>query len=337
MSEEDKEYYNNFAADAKKEYKQQLIEYRATGAYKQSKHFEPLEDTNIWIRIDRPSPLEEEIRSYETYTFPKRPAELDDEYEERQLQSVLRRKLRDKKWMDSDGNMLKEGVDFEELLEEERQKRDRKLKEQQQQQQNSSEKRSASVPPQPQQAKKKLKTAVISYESLKPRAVSNTGQSSEDNESNINPRESFDDEEGKSSSKIPAINIILPTGSRRTQEDKIKVNPSESASKPAKLAFKSVISPKCSNNFGKWKQILGHDNKKHNPIAILWENGMKTWEYVDKFAVIDEEARAALAKYAQKNELLKYRRWKFLQAFVPSNTPPNPSSREGGGSPQDKP
>ena len=317
MSEEDKEYYNNFAADAKKEYKQQLIEYRATGAYKRSKHFAPLEDTNIWIRIDKPSPLEEEIRSYETYTFPKRPAELDEEYEERQLRSVLRRKLRDRKWMDSDGYMLKEGVDFEELLEEERQKRDRKLKEQQQQQQqqqkqhNDGEKRSASVPPQQQQPKKKLKTAVISYESLKPRAGSNIGQSSEDDDSNINPpRESSDEEDDKSSSKKPAVKNTAHSAAAT----KVIIHSSKSSSIYRKPAAKPT-----NADVGKWKEILGHNNRNHKPIAILWENGMRTWEYLNDFAGVNDEANAALAKYAQENDLLKYRRWKFLQEFVPTN------------------
>ena len=61
------------AIDAKKEFDQQVIEYRATGSFQPSKHFVRLEESNIWVRKDCPSPLEKEISSYETIKFPMRP------------------------------------------------------------------------------------------------------------------------------------------------------------------------------------------------------------------------------------------------------------------------
>ena len=44
---------------------------------------------------------------------------------------------------------------------------------------------------------------------------------------------------------------------------------------------------------------------------------MQIWEILDRFPAIDEESKLAIAKYAQENDQLKYRRWKFLQAFAP--------------------
>ena len=111
------------ATDAKKEFDQQVIEYRATGSYQPSKHFERLENSSVWIRKDRPSPLEKEISSYETIQFPKRPPKLDKEYQEREMRSILKRKLKLKGLMNEDGKTWKEGVDFEAELEKERKKR----------------------------------------------------------------------------------------------------------------------------------------------------------------------------------------------------------------------
>lgn len=123
LSDEDKKYYIQFAAEAKQEYQQQLIAYRATGTFQPSTRFAPLDNTRIWVRIDTHAcALEREISSYPSAVFPRRPPELDEAYEERQLRSALKRKLRMRKEMDEDGN-VQEGIDFEALLEEERRKR----------------------------------------------------------------------------------------------------------------------------------------------------------------------------------------------------------------------
>jgi hypothetical protein len=114
------------ATDAKKEFDQQVIEYRATGSYQPSKHFIRLGNSSVWIRKDRPSPLEKEISSYETIQFPKRPPELDKEYEEREMRSILKRKLKLKGLLNEDGKTWKDGVDFEVELENERRKRSKR-------------------------------------------------------------------------------------------------------------------------------------------------------------------------------------------------------------------
>ena len=116
------------AADARKEFNQQVIEYRATGSYQPSKHFMRLKNSSVWIRKDRPSPLEQEISSYETIQFPKRPPELDEEYKEREIRSRLKRKLKLKGLLNEDGKTWKDGIDFEAELEKEMKKQVKKNK-----------------------------------------------------------------------------------------------------------------------------------------------------------------------------------------------------------------
>ena len=127
-------YYRSYiiqnakATDSKKEFDQQVIEYRATGSYQPSEHFVRLENSSVWIRKDRPSHLEKEISSYETIQFPKRPPQLDKEYRERELRSVLKRKLKLKGLLKEDGKTWKDGVDFEAEFEKERTKRTKQNK-----------------------------------------------------------------------------------------------------------------------------------------------------------------------------------------------------------------
>ncbi|KAL3937917.1 MAG: hypothetical protein SGBAC_007065 [Bacillariaceae sp.] len=121
MSEEEKAYYNQFAAEAKQEYDQQVVEYRATGSFRPSHSFSRLEGTNIWIRKHFQNGLEKEISQYPTAQFPKRPAAFDEAYNQREERRVLRRKLKVKGLVNEDGT-LKDGLDFEELLQKEREK-----------------------------------------------------------------------------------------------------------------------------------------------------------------------------------------------------------------------
>lgn len=123
MSNEERDYFTKFATDAKTEFDQQVIEYRATGSYQPSKHFIRLDNSSVWIRKDRPSHLEKEISSYKTIQFPKRPPELDKEYKEREMRSILKRKLKLKGLLNEDGTTFKDGVDFEAELDKERKKR----------------------------------------------------------------------------------------------------------------------------------------------------------------------------------------------------------------------
>jgi hypothetical protein len=77
--------------------------------------------TNIWVRIDSPCALEQEIQSYDTVQFPPRPPELDTAYEERQMIGRLKRKLRINGLLDQHGNP-RHGINSEKLVEEERRK-----------------------------------------------------------------------------------------------------------------------------------------------------------------------------------------------------------------------
>lgn len=121
MSALDRAYYNTFAIDAKREYEQQVVEYRATGSFTPSTEFGKLEGVNVWVRRKFQNGLEREISAYSTCLFPKRPKEMDEAYEKREERSKLKRKLKLKGLLNDDGS-LKKGLDFEVLLEEERAK-----------------------------------------------------------------------------------------------------------------------------------------------------------------------------------------------------------------------
>lgn len=121
MGEDDRIYYNNFATEARKEYERQVIEYRATGSYTPSQKFCRLEGTNFWVKRHIQNGLEKEISQYPTCQFPKRPPTMDEAYERREERSIFRRKLKQKGLLNEDGT-LKNGLDFEELLQKEREK-----------------------------------------------------------------------------------------------------------------------------------------------------------------------------------------------------------------------
>jgi hypothetical protein len=112
MTDEDRQYYNEFAIQAKEAYQKQHIEYRATGEFTLSKDFKRMDGVNVWVRSawHENNGLEREIAGYDTFSFPKRPAEFDEEYEKRAKESVQRRKLKLKGLLNEDGT-VKEGVD----------------------------------------------------------------------------------------------------------------------------------------------------------------------------------------------------------------------------------
>ncbi|KAL3903531.1 MAG: hypothetical protein SGILL_010410 [Bacillariaceae sp.] len=167
LSDDDRDYYQNFATEAREEYKQQVVEYRATGSFTPSHRFAPIEDTNIWVRLDNPCELEREISAYETVKFAPRPPEMDQAYEERLVRSVVIRKLKIKKLLDEDGNPDSD-VDFEGLMEEERRKRKKRkrLEEKEKPKARYGSGSGSGVSP----AAKQQRTQVV-YESLKALAV----------------------------------------------------------------------------------------------------------------------------------------------------------------------
>jgi hypothetical protein len=111
MNDSDRQYYMDFAVDARQEYLNQQIEFGATGTYTPSKEFTKLEGVNVWVRAawHEKSGLEREIVGYDSVTFPKRPPELDEDYERRLKKSTMRRKLEVKDLLNDDGT-LKEGA-----------------------------------------------------------------------------------------------------------------------------------------------------------------------------------------------------------------------------------
>ena len=52
LSDEDREYYNTFCEEIRKEYKNQHLEFRATGHYTQSEAFERPDGASLWVRKD---------------------------------------------------------------------------------------------------------------------------------------------------------------------------------------------------------------------------------------------------------------------------------------------
>ena len=94
LTDEERHYYNQFAIKARAEYKQQQMEFRATGVYTPSAVFERPENGGFWAykRMEDKSPLEREIATYETVVFPARPPEFDEDYIKRDMDSKLKRK-----------------------------------------------------------------------------------------------------------------------------------------------------------------------------------------------------------------------------------------------------
>ena len=93
LTEAEREYYHQFCLDVRQEYRQQHLEYRATGYYTPSTMFERnMEGTGLWLRKMNKNALEMEIATYDTVKFPMRPPSLNEEHRRRELESIQRRK-----------------------------------------------------------------------------------------------------------------------------------------------------------------------------------------------------------------------------------------------------
>ena len=108
LTDADRQYYSDFSEQARAEYKQQWMEFRATGAYTPSTRFEKVPGVNLWFRKqwEEKNALEKELASYETYSFPPRPPEFDEAYKQREEASKLKRKLKLKGLLDEHGNPI---------------------------------------------------------------------------------------------------------------------------------------------------------------------------------------------------------------------------------------
>lgn len=96
LTDEERQYYNDFALEAGKEYRKQQMEYRATGHYTRSDVFEKVEGASIWVRKNwaEKNDLERELAGYKQYTFPPRPEHLEEEYKRREEESKRKRKMK---------------------------------------------------------------------------------------------------------------------------------------------------------------------------------------------------------------------------------------------------
>jgi len=98
MSASDRQYYLDFAKEAQKEFKEQQMEYRATGFCTTSRSFHRLGGDGPWVRSDPQyqNGLEREISAYDHVHFPLRPAAHNEDYTIREWRSKTSRKLKDK-------------------------------------------------------------------------------------------------------------------------------------------------------------------------------------------------------------------------------------------------
>ncbi|EEC46945.1 predicted protein [Phaeodactylum tricornutum CCAP 1055/1] len=105
LSDEERQYYADFCEQARVEYKQQDLEFRATGTFKPSEEFVREAGVGLWVRKTwkKKNVLEKEIAQYDTVKFPMRPPEFDEAYKKREIESKRRRKLKQKGLLNEDG------------------------------------------------------------------------------------------------------------------------------------------------------------------------------------------------------------------------------------------
>ena len=114
LSEKERDHYTKLARDARTEYENQLMEYRATGHWSPSTTFTRLSNNKNghvrcrgneerstgsngpWVRIPyaEKNGLEKELDSYEQVIFPPRPKSMEKEHEEKVKEQKKRRKER---------------------------------------------------------------------------------------------------------------------------------------------------------------------------------------------------------------------------------------------------
>ena len=97
LNEQEQQYYTKMAEEIQSEYREQMLEYRATEEFRPSDRFIKLGDgKGPWVHkhpMDR-NELEAQVAAYKTFVFPPRPPSKDQEYYTREQQSKERRKER---------------------------------------------------------------------------------------------------------------------------------------------------------------------------------------------------------------------------------------------------
>ena len=121
LKEKEREHYVQLAKDARSDYEDQLMEYRATGQWSVSTKFVRLKNKNgvernrttaerstgsngPWVRLPytEKNELEKELETYEQVIFPPRPAGMEEEHEKK----IKEQKQRRRKKIQQDGAKL---------------------------------------------------------------------------------------------------------------------------------------------------------------------------------------------------------------------------------------
>ena len=109
MSKKDRNHYVQLAKDARTEYEERLMEYRATGNWAPFSTIIRLENNKNgvvcrstleritygpWVRIplEQKNELEKELEAYDQVIFPPRPAGMEEEHETRVKESLEKRR-----------------------------------------------------------------------------------------------------------------------------------------------------------------------------------------------------------------------------------------------------
>jgi hypothetical protein len=94
FTETQRKYYDDFATQLQAEYQKQRLEFRTTGTYTPSSTFE--RRGTVWLRMDsnQRNEIEHEIAAYESVSFPPRPPSMDEDFQRREANRALHRKLR---------------------------------------------------------------------------------------------------------------------------------------------------------------------------------------------------------------------------------------------------
>jgi len=125
LSPRDRTHYVNLAKDARTEYEERLLEYRATGSWSPYTTFTRLMtnkngvdcrgmnerstgSSGPWVRIpyEAKNALEKEIETYEQVIFPPRPVELEVVHEQRVEESKKKRREKRKRKLEEGGALV---------------------------------------------------------------------------------------------------------------------------------------------------------------------------------------------------------------------------------------
>lgn len=116
LSAKDRAYYNDFAREAREEYKRQHTEFRATGTYTPSAMFERINGDGPWVKTvyHEKNALERELATYDRVKFAPRPENAEVPFWEKRAKDENERGMqirkiaaeKKKKWEEEKWEML---------------------------------------------------------------------------------------------------------------------------------------------------------------------------------------------------------------------------------------